>query len=172
MTAKRAKMAYGAERLLTDGEWAALSGGLACALASAGVQPRIAARPAAGARIAALWRGGATPILAWRQTVYWPGALTDFAAPDAWREMALLQHELHHLWEYATGDLTWLRYGLDPRNWRYRYRLTPHARWSDFGAEQRASIAEHLWLIDHGRMRAGADADQLRRLPPWSRQSG
>jgi hypothetical protein len=164
-------MAYGADRPLTDGEWTALSEGLAAALTRVGVQPHIVARPALGARIAALWRGGAPPILAWKQAVYWPGALEDFAAPGAWREMALLQHELHHLWEYAVGDLTWLRYGLDPRNWRYRYRLTPHSRWSDFGAEQRASIAEHLLLIDHGRMRAdGDDAERLRRLPPWNRQ--
>ncbi|WP_091741070.1 hypothetical protein [Phenylobacterium immobile] len=162
-----AKMAYGAERPLTDGEWAALSDGLAAALANAGVEPRIVARPALGARIAALWRGGATPTLAWKQTLYWPDALQDFAAPDAWRDMALLQHELHHLWEYAVGDLTWFSYGLDPRNWRYRYRLTPRSRWSDFGAEQRASIAEHLWLIDHGHMSGADDADLRRHLLPW-----
>lgn len=160
-------MAHGAERPLTAQEWASLSDGLAPALSLAGVTPRIVARPAIGARIAALWRGGTAPILAWKQTVYWPGALENFAAPDAWRQMALLQHELHHLWEYAVGDLTWWRYGLDPRNWRYGYDLTPRSRWSDFGAEQRASIAEHLWLIEHGRMSDPFGAELHRRLPPW-----
>lgn len=160
-------MPHGAQRSLTDQEWAALSDGLATALSLAGVQPRIVAKPAIGARIAALWRGGAPPVLAWKQTVYWPGALKDFAAPEAWRDMALLQHELHHLWEYAVGDLSWWRYGLDPRNWRYRYDLTPRSRWSDFGAEQRASIAEDLWLIEHGRMSDQIGADLRRRLLPW-----
>ena len=160
-------MAHGAERLLTAGEWSALSAGLALALSRAGVQPRIVARPAIGARIAALWRGGAVPVLAWSQTLYWPGARTDFAVAHGWREMAVLQHELHHLWEYAVGDLSPLGYGLDPRNWRYRYRLQPHARWSDFGAEQRACIAEDLWLIEHGRMQAEDGGEARRRLLPW-----
>lgn len=161
-------MSPGTCRPLTAGEWSALSDGLAAALRAAGVDPRIVARPALGARIAALWRGGGPPILAWKRTLYWPGALADFAATGAESSMALLQHELHHLWEYATGDLTWWGYGLDPGNWRYRYDLAPAARWSDFGAEQRASIAEHLWLIEHGR-KAGRDsaADLRRRLLPW-----
>ena len=81
--------------------------------------------------------------------------------------MALLQHELHHLWEYAVGDLTPLAYGLDPRNWRYRYRLEPHARWSDFGAEQRACIAEDLWLIERGHKGDEAGREMRCRLLPW-----
>lgn len=160
-------MPRGAQRLLTDGEWSALSDGLALALSEAGVRPRIVARPAFGARLAALWRGGRAPVLAWKQSLYWPGALQDFSAPPAWRHMAVLQHELHHLWEYAVGDLTPLRYGLDPRNWVYRYCLTPHSRWSDFGAEQRACIAEDLWLVEHGHMRVEDGAGGLARLPPW-----
>jgi hypothetical protein len=161
------KMARGAERPLTAREWSSLSDGLAAALSRAGVQPRIVARPAIGARVAALWRDGATPILAWKQSLYWPDALDDFAAPEAWRGMALLQHELHHLWEYAVGDLTWLGYGLDPRNWRYRYGLTARSRWTDFKAEQRASIAEDLWLIEHGHMSGPAQAAHHRDLLPW-----
>ena len=160
-------MARGAERLLTEREWSALSDGLALALAQAGVQPRIVARPAIGARFAALWRGGTAPVLAWKQSLYWPGAREDFSVPGAWRDLAVLQHELHHLWEYAVGDLTPLGYALDPRNWIYRYRLTLHSRWSDFGAEQRACIAEDLWLMEHGRM-CGQDSGGLHsNLIPW-----
>ncbi len=161
-------MAYGAERPLTDREWRALSPGLASALSTAGVQPRILARPAIGARVAALWRRGAIPVLAWNQTIYWPKALTDFAVSSAWRDMALLQHELHHLWEYAVGDLTPLIYALNPRNWRYRYRLHPHACWADFGAEQRACIAQDLWLIEHGHKSDELGRDLRCRLLPWS----
>ena len=160
-------MNRGDQRLLTDREWSALSDGLAVALAQVGVQPRIVARPVIGTRLAALWRGGTAPVLAWKDTVYWPGALEDFAVPHAWREMAILQHELHHLWEYAVGDLTWLRYGLNPRNWVYRYRLKPHSRWSDFGAEQRACIAEDLWLSEHGHTCDQDGADVRRQLLPW-----
>jgi len=161
------RMDCGDQRLLTDREWSALSDGLAVALAQVGVQPRIVARPAVGARLATLWRGGKAPILAWKDTVYWPGALDDFTVPDAWREMAILQHELHHLWEYAVGDLTWLGYGLNPRNWVYRYHLKPHSRWSDFGAEQRACIAEDLWLIEHGHPCGDYGVEVRRRLLPW-----
>jgi hypothetical protein len=165
-------MARGAQRLLTVREWSALSDGLAPALAQGGVQPRIVARPAIGARVAALWRGGTAPVLAWKQTLYWPGAREDFSAPGAWRDMAILQHELHHLWEYAVGDLTPLGYALNPRNWAYRYRLTPQSRWSDFGAEQRACIAEDLWLIEHGRMGAHASADLHSDVIPWRARGG
>jgi hypothetical protein len=160
-------MTRGAQRFLTDREWSALSEGLAVALEQMGVRPRIVAKAAIGARVAGLWRGGTPPVLAWKDTVYWPGALEDFAVPHAWRQMAVLQHELHHLWEYAAGRLTWLGYGLNPRNWAYRYDLKPHSRWSDFGAEQRACIAEDLWLIEHGHICDREGAEARRRLLPW-----
>jgi len=78
--------------------------------------------------------------------------------------MATLQHELQHVLDYATGELTAARYLLNPRNWRYRYQLSPASRWRDFGAEQRASIAEHHWLLERGR--ADLVARDLSRDPP------
>ncbi len=164
-------MPAGAERPLTAQEWSSLSAGLAEALWEQGVEPRIVARPAVGARIARIWRGQAQ-ILAWKQSIYWPGALEDFSRPWTARQMAVLQHELHHLWEYATGALTPLRYGINPRNWGYGYTLGPDSKWSDFGAEQRASIAEHLWLVEHGLMLDPDGGQWRRRVLPWCDQEG
>jgi hypothetical protein len=163
-------MQAGAERGLTDREWASLSPGLAEALHAAQIAPRIVARTAIGARIAAIWRGSA-PILAWGRSLYWPGAPQDASGP--WRpgEMATLQHELHHLWEYAAGALTPLRYGVNPHNWSYAYKLERNSQWSDFGAEQRASIAEDLWLIEHGLLQDPHRGAWHRALIPWAVQS-
>jgi hypothetical protein len=162
-----AKMPVGAQRPLTSGEWAALSPGLVAALRAAGVEPLIVARAAIGARIAGLWRGS-TPILAWGRSIYWPGAPQDASAPWSRRSLAALQHELHHLWEYATGDLGPLRYAVNPRNWTYGYRLGPQSDWSDFGAEQRATIAEDLWLIERGQLPDRLAGALHRRVLPWA----
>jgi hypothetical protein len=159
-------MLPGAERPLTQGEWSSLSPGLAQALRAAGVQPVIVARPAKAARIAALWRG-ATPIMALGAHIYWPRALQDMSGPQSTRAMAVLQHELQHVLEYAAGELSVARYVLGPRNWTYDYRLTSASRWRDFGAEQRASIVEHLWLIERRLMADPAAGADHRRVIPW-----
>ena len=159
-------MTYGAERPLTAAEWAGLSPGLADALRAAGVEPVIVARPCKLARIARLWRGG-VPIMALGRTIYWAGATDDLAGPWNARAMAILQHELQHLLEYATGELGVVRYGANPRNWTYGYTLTAASQWSDFGAEQRASIVEHLWLIEHRLMVDAAGGAHHRRVIPW-----
>src|SRR5436190_11283968 len=107
-------MAKGARRRLTGEEEQALSHGLLAALDAAGARPRIVARAAIGARIASLWRGH-SPILAWGDRIFWPGALSDVSLDP--RRMAVLQHELQHVLEYRTGALKPLRYALNPRNW-------------------------------------------------------
>jgi hypothetical protein len=163
---ERREMAPGQARTLTYGEWAILSTGLAEALRWVDAAPVIINRATPGARIARLWRG-ATPIMAWGDRIYWPGALDDFSAPGTERQMAVLQHELQHVLEFASGELSILGYALNPRNWRYRYVLGPDSDWRKFGAEQRASIAEHLWLIERG---LGLEqlADDHRRVIPWA----
>jgi hypothetical protein len=83
----------------------------------------------------------------------------------------MLQHELQHILEYATGDLSPLRYGLNSRHWTYDYALGPQSKWSDFGAEQRASIVEHLWLIEHGLRGDPARGAHHRRVIPWAPSS-
>ena len=136
-------------RGLTAGERAALSPGLVQALREAGAEPRLIPSAHPGAVVAALWRGAA-PILTRGAQVHWPGLRDDLSRVSD-RAMGVLQHELQHVLDYAGGELTALRYLLKPKNWVYRYRLADHSRWSDFGAEQRAQIAEHYWLLGRGR---------------------
>lgn len=153
----------GSDRALTEREWAALSPGLAQALLAAGAQPRIRRWAHAGARLAGLWRG-TIPILTRDDDIFWPQAPADVSASPA---MALLQHELQHVLDYRSGWLTAAGYLCKPRHWRYAYRLGPNTRWDTLGAEQRAMVAEHIWLMENGRAPAG-DLERLRALAPWA----
>ena len=60
--------------------------------------------------------------------------------------MSVLQHELQHVLEYATGELSVLRYVIWPPNWRYGYWLGPDSHWKDFGRtaglHRRAPVAD------------------------------
>ncbi len=167
-------MSPGASRALTAGERARLSTGLIAALDRAGASPLILSHAHPGARLAGLWRAQ-VPILVRGSCIYWPGAPAELGGAGD-RVLAILQHELQHVLDYALGELTALGYLFRPRNWPYRYALTPASRWRDFGAEQRASIAEHHWLIEHGRSDlvardlAGArpDPELYRRIIPWA----
>lgn len=154
------------KRPLTLGEWSSLSPGLAGALRDAGAAPRIVPRAHPGARISALWRGK-TPILTRGDDIWWPGAAPDMSAPGRETSMAVLQHELQHVLEYAQGRLSAAAYLGKPRNWIYAYDLGPGSKWNDFGAEQRASIVETLWWLERG-----GDPEKLeahRKLVPWAR---
>jgi hypothetical protein len=158
-------MPRGATRGLTDRERARLSPGLLNALAEAGVEPVIAARPAWLARAASLWRRH-VPVLTLPGQIYWPDAWDDFSPSNG--QMAVLQHELQHLLEFGSGALTPLRYLLKPHNWRYGYHLFPGCAWADFGAEQRARLVEHWWWIEQGLRDSLLDPpEDYRRLIPW-----
>jgi hypothetical protein len=169
------QMRPGAVRPLTEGEWLALSPGLAEALARAGVRPQIQARTSFLARLAQI-RFASAPVMVMGSKVHWPQALGDFSIPGLEPCMAVLQHELQHVLEFAMGELSPFRYALRPRNWRYRYELTPRSRWRDFGAEQRATIAEHYWWLErglearvHGALgRPPASLAEYRRVLPWA----
>ncbi len=148
-------------RPLTDAEWGMLSPGLAAALRAEAINPRIVNRAHPAALIAGLWRGG-TPILTRGAAIWWPGAQACFARHPA---MAILQHELQHVLEYATGELTALGYLTHPRNWTYAWR--PGAPWKAYGAEQRASMVEDMWRMEHG-LADPRDLPALRQLIPWA----
>jgi hypothetical protein len=150
-------------RSLTASEWAELSPGLRGALADAGASPRIDERPHPAAHVARL-RFGSLPIMAVGRTIWWPNARADFAGGDA---MALLQHELQHVLDFATGRLSVAGYLLLPHNWTYRWRLDARARWDRLGAEQRASMAEALWRAERFPA-AAAQAAILRGIIPWA----
>jgi hypothetical protein len=133
---------------------------LARALRTAGVEPRISDRAHAFAVIAGLWRGE-TPILALGRTVHWPRAPADLSGTGA---MSVLQHELQHVLDYATGALTPAGYAFLPRNWTYRVPAGG-ADWAGLGAEQRAVLAERLWLAERDDPVA---AQRLRSVIPWA----
>jgi hypothetical protein len=168
-------MPKGAVRGLTAGEWRALSPGLSAALKSAGVWPVIQSRTSFLARLAQI-RFASAPVMVLGARVHWPDALPDFSLPGLEPSMAVLQHEMQHVLEFATGELSPFRYALRARNWRYRYEMTQRSRWRDFGAEQRASIAEHYWLLERGQVQQVARAlghppaplDLYRKLLPWA----
>lgn len=154
-------MTPGVTRSLTAAERAALSPGLWDALIAAGAFPRIVAAPSPLARISYLWRGH-TPVLTLGDRIFWGRAPDDCSRQPA--AMALLQHELQHVLDYATGRLTWLGYGINPRNWTYALSDTDWD-WSRLGAEQRAVLAERLWRAE--RNGATDEIARLRAVLPW-----
>jgi len=81
--------------------------------------------------------------------------------------MAILQHELQHVLDFAEGRLTVLSYLLLPHNWRYRWELREGLSWDRLGAEQRASMAEALWRAERSQTK-GEVAAALRALIPWA----
>ena len=152
-----------AARGLTAGEWAELSAGLADALATLDLAPKIEDRAHVAARLARL-RFGSTPILALGATIWWPDARRDFSGTG---EIAVLQHELQHVLDFAQGRLTVLGYLALPHNWIYGWRLTEQLSWRKLGAEQRASVAEALWRAE--RSGDAQTAAVLRAVIPWAR---
>lgn len=152
-------------RGLTLGEWSSLSAGLASALRDAGARPIVVAAAHPGARLATLWRGK-TPILTRGGEIWWPKAGPDLSLPSLEPDMAVLQHELQHVLEYAQNRLSAANYLTGPHNWTYDYVITPKSVWADFGAEQRASIVEALWWLERGGNEA--DIAEHRRLIPWA----
>lgn len=157
-------------RPLTEGEWAALTPDLVAALKAAGVDPRIVPHAHPGARIAQAWRGHLA-VLTQGDSIWWPNAPADFSTPYWAEGLAVLQHELHHAWEFATGRLTLGGYLINPGNWTYDFDIGRDQPWGRLGAEQRAVAAEHLWMAEHG-MRLASEVAALRGLLPWARSAG
>lgn len=154
-------------RDLRDAEWAALSPGLAHALREAGANPRITPRASALAHIAALWRG-APPIMALGQTIWWQDAPDDLSLPGLEDQMSVLQHELQHVLEFASGDLSIIGYAVLPFNWSYRYALRDETRWCDLGAEQRAQIVQDYWLAERRLSPDDPCLARFRAVIPWA----
>ncbi len=151
------------KRRLTPAEWADLSDGLGRALSAARVTPLVDTRPHPAAYLARL-RFGSLPIMAIGRTIWWPGAPADLAGSG---DMAVLQHELQHVLDFAERRLSVAGYLLFPHNWSYRWDLSHGLSWDRLGAEQRASMAEALWRSE----RASAStqvAAALRAVIPWA----
>ena len=82
--------------------------------------------------------------------------------------MAVLQHELQHVLDYATGWLTGRRYLGQPRHWSYAVPPGWTGGFDALGAEQRAVLAERLWLAEAG-LRPDSEIARLRAVIPWAR---
>jgi hypothetical protein len=80
--------------------------------------------------------------------------------------MAVLQHELQHVLDFADGRLTALGYLMLPRNWSYRWKLTERLSWTCLGAEQRACVAKALWRAERSNSTRMVAA--LRQVIPWA----
>lgn len=77
--------------------------------------------------------------------IFWPGAPTDMS--DDPTLLALLAHELTHVWQYANG-MTLLRYVWRERG-VYAYRLDGRP-FSAYGYEQQAAMIEDWLRLSHG----------------------
>ncbi|HLK26759.1 MAG TPA: hypothetical protein VKT30_19050 [Caulobacteraceae bacterium] len=154
-------------RPLTQGEWGSIHPGLALALQQSGASPSVVPRAHPAARVAALWRGS-IPVLTRGDAIFWPGAPADLSQSGLERRMAVLQHELQHVLDYRTGRLSGLSYLSRPHNWRYEWAGSEDLDWARLGAEQRASMAGRLWLVDRGLAPASEGAFLTARIP-WAR---
>jgi hypothetical protein len=141
----------------------ALSAGLGEALDALGVVPKIENRPHLAAQLGRL-RFGAVPILTLGETIWWPQADADFAGTS---HVAVLQHELQHVLEFAEGRLTVVGYLTWPPNWTYRLELGGPLVWRRLGAEQRATAVEALWRAE--RSGDTQTVGLLRAAIPWAR---
>ena len=81
--------------------------------------------------------------------------------------MAVLQHELQHVLDFAERHLSVAGYLLLPHNWSYRWDLSHGLCWDQLGAEQRASMAEALWRAERASA-CGKAAAALREIIPWA----
>jgi len=154
-------------RDLTTGEWAGLSAGLAGALRAAGARPRLRDATHPGARIAGLLRRSPPPILTRGEVIWWPAPPKDLSRAGLEPSMAILQHELQHVLDYSTGWLTAARYLSHRRHWSYDWKCGPGTAWDALGAEQRAAMAQQIWMIEQGLAPAD-DIVALRRIVPWA----
>lgn len=84
--------------------------------------------------------------------IYWPHLPADLSQRP--EQLALLAHELTHVWQYETGMTLW-RYLWRERG-RYRYRLVAGKPFRAYGYEQQAAMMED-WV----RLRSGL-------APRWS----
>lgn len=88
-------------------------------------------------------------ILCRGSRLYWQNHPADFTRMPLIIQ-SLLIHELCHVWQYETGRLTALSYLIDPRNWRYSYRVKPDADFDDYPTEKQADLLQDWFLVNSG----------------------
>ena len=154
-------------RSLTPGETAALPPGLVAAVDVAGVELVGAHHPLS--RLSRAVRGYAVILVRGRR-IFWPGLAEDLSGDP--RAMAILGHELVHVWQYATG-MTLVRYILRDviaRQGRYVYELKAGKPYTAYGYEQQAAMVEDGMRLDAGlgaRWGKGIDKAALEAIVPF-----
>ena len=82
--------------------------------------------------------------------LYWQNYPKDFTRAPRLIQ-SLLVHELCHVWQYETGRLTAFRYLIDPRNWKYSYRVIDGADFDGYPTEKQADLLQDWFLVNTGK---------------------
>ena len=89
----------------------------------------------------------------------------DFAKEPLDRQ-GLFIHEMTHVWQSQMRGRFYLPMMRHPFC-RYRYDYVPGKRFGDYGLEQQAEIARHVFMLRHGyRLHGLAPLDALEQLLP------
>lgn len=116
------------------------------------------------------WFRGYALILVRHRRIFWPGLPDDLSRNPV--QLAVLAHELVHVWQYRTG-MTLLSYMLRDvigHLGRYSYRIIPGKPYRDYGYEQQAAMMEDWVRLKNGLpLRHGLDVtlDDLTHLLPF-----
>lgn len=156
------------KRPLTASEIAALPVGLVAAVPVADVRLVDAHHPVS--RLSQLFRGHAVIVVRGLH-IFWPGLPADLSRDKV--ELAILAHELVHVWQYC-GGMTLLHYLLRDivcNLGRYNYELRPGKVFKSYAFEQQAAMMEDWMRLTNGRkIRFGqgpVDADALSAVVPF-----
>lgn len=149
-------------RLLTAAEIAALPPGLVAAVDVAAVRLVGTAHPVSW--LARLIGRGEQVVVRGRH-IFWPRLPDDMSHDPAM--MAVLAHELVHVWQYANGMTLW-RYVLRERG-VYDYQLDGRT-FLAYGYEQQAAMVEDWARLSAGlpvRWGRGVDMEALQATAPF-----
>ncbi|MGZ3297567.1 MAG: hypothetical protein ACXU8O_01015 [Asticcacaulis sp.] len=155
------------ERPLTSAELAALPPGLVAAVPVGDIV--LIGRPHLLSVLSQILRGYGLIVVRGRR-IFWP-RLTPDMSRDA-TQMAVLGHELVHVWQYDHG-MTLRRYiwrDIVLRQGRYRYRLRPGKAFAAYGYEQQAAMLEDWMRMTAGlrpQWSAGVDRAALSEIVPF-----
>ncbi len=112
-------------------------------------------------------------ILVRGNRIYWPHAPFDFTQQSL-DIQALLMHELCHVWQYSTGQLTALKYLCNPKNWVYKYALSEAENFVDYPIEKQADLMQDWYRLNTGTYascfaatQAEPSCEQLNALIPF-----
>lgn len=85
-------------------------------------------------------------IIARGRYIFWPHLPDDLSKRP--EQLALLAHELTHVWQYETGMTLWSY--LWRERGQYRYRLIAGKPFRAYGYEQQAAMVEDSVRLTHG----------------------